>query len=594
MEGFPTPGTLVFQTAAPNSFGAADMLYLLKGDAASEPVQSIIEAPGVAFPPPPAFSGDREFTLQILHFNDLHGRLVRFTPEGDQLIFSRLAWKLASSRKKCRNRADRAVLALSAGDDCGGSVFDDLLVFEDHKNAVHPYYRLYSKLGIDAACIGNHDLDYGVHFLAAAVSQEAKFPLLAANITAPPEILEYLPPAALLVVKGVRIGVIGLVTRAETRLPCDCGEIVDPRPVAAALVKEMKPLCDVLIIASHLGFCMETSKIPMADCGDAGLARSLPSGSVDLIIGGHSHTILNQDGLEKQNIINEIPVVQAGANGEYIGEVELKLENGKSRIKSARLIPTSELQVDEGFEAQEVQPLMERAKALLTKVVGVVETDEDLSTEEVRKGFASGELALANYVSDALYTRSVKQGLKVNFAMIDASSIQQGFQAEETLSYRDCFRMMPYADTIRIYQLTGGQLLELLRENALRLSYPGEKQEERGFLQFSSQVRYTIEAGEGIRKASVQKAAYQGVPLKEQSDHTFYAASTCFVRTLSLPWESGLEGSIKDRLIRLDDLPYQETELQLRDEITAYIRHHGGITAEGGAVRDGRLQIKNL
>ncbi|MBN1267610.1 MAG: bifunctional metallophosphatase/5'-nucleotidase [Anaerolineales bacterium] len=592
MESFPSPGTLLFSTATPNPNGAAESeLYLFKGNAAAAPVSTIEKEPGVAFPPPPGFSEKQIFTLLIVHFNDLHGRLIRFTPDGDQLIFSRLAWQLSSSREQCRDLPDRAVLALSAGDDCGGAVFDELLVTSNGEKAAHPYYRLYSRLGVDAACIGNHDFDHGVDFLSAAIRREARFPLLAANLKAPPGIQDTIPPAALLVVKGIRVGLIGLITRAETRLPPDRGTIVDPRPVAGALVKVLRPLCDVLVIISHLGYCMETSRVPMADSGDVLLARSLPPGSVDLIVGGHSHSTLNQDSLQSQNVINGIPIVQAGSDGEFVGLVELQLSKYQVSLRSARLIPTKSLAVNEDFETREVQPLKKWAHDLLSKKVGIVEADEDLSTETVRAGFASGELALANYFTDALAARTAAQGQPVDFAMIDASSIQQGFLETAKLSYGDCFEMMPYADTVRIYELTGVQLLELLSENALRLNLPEEEREERGFLQFSSHVRYTIKSGRVRGQSKVLEATINGIPLEEQLDRVFKIATTCFVRTLSMVWESSLEGTLRAQLLQLQEFPFRETDLPLRREITTYIREHGGITAAGGAVRDGRLRI---
>ena len=171
--------------------------------------------------------------------------------------------------------------------------------------------------------------------------------------------------------------------------------------------------------------------------------------------------------------------------------------------------------------------------------------------------------------------------------MIDSSTIQHGFQTETALQYRDCFRMMPYADTIRIYRLKGEELLDLLKDNALRLFNSEDMEEERGFLQFSRHIRYTIWTSVNRSKVEISDAFFQGVPLEDLRESVFHAASTCFVRELSSSWKSCTESG----LIRLHDFPFEDTELLLRREITAYIKEHGGITAAGGVVRDGRLRV---
>ncbi len=604
MDGIASRGILQLCRATANPSGAGDnQLFLLQGDAASEIPKSIEMEPGV-LPPAPVFPAGDPFILQVLHFNDLHGQLIRFFPDSVHSVISRMAWQISSSRKQSQDKPRQAVLALSAGDDCGGSIFDELLVpgkeasleppelSQDEKpeGFFHPYYRLYSRMGVDAACPGNHDFDHGIAFLAESIRREAGFPFLAANLKITGH--SVIHPAAVMVLKGVRIGLIGLITRAETRISQDEGTIVDPRPVAQSLVDLLRPMCDILIILSHLGRSMEEDKVPMADCGDFNLARSLPTAGVDLIVGGHSHSELNRNGLAPENIVNGIPIVQAGSDGAYMGQVEIVLEGKGARVRSAGLIPTDSLPVKQDFEQREIKPLLELAGDMLSRRVGKVDTVEDISTKVVRSRFSAAELALANFTADALVERMAGHGMPVDFAMIDASTIQQGFSQDAVLTFGDCFEMMPYADKIRIYEMSGAEFQDLLYDNALRLHYPGEDLEERGFLQFSKQLRYVIESGSERGQSTVRAAVLDGIPLADQASRIFTAASTCFVRALSVVWQAHVEERLKSRLIKLQDYTYRETDFQLRREITAYIKAHGGITAEAGAVRDGRLAIK--
>ncbi len=72
-----------------------------------------------------------------------------------------MAWQIHEKRKSVANDANKAVLAFTAGDDCIGSVFDELLGSNLGNFSVHASYQLYSALNIDAACLGNHDFDLG-------------------------------------------------------------------------------------------------------------------------------------------------------------------------------------------------------------------------------------------------------------------------------------------------------------------------------------------------------------------------------------------------------------------------------------------------
>jgi 2',3'-cyclic-nucleotide 2'-phosphodiesterase (5'-nucleotidase family) len=79
--------------------------------------------------------------------------------------------------------------------------------------------------------------------------------------------------------------------------------------------------------------------------------------------------------------------------------------------------------------------------------------------------------------------------------MIDASALHSYFPQAELITYGDCYQVMPYADTIRLYRLTGKQLLGLLEDNALRMDQPEEPTIERGFLQFSQEITCIIDPG---------------------------------------------------------------------------------------------------
>jgi 2',3'-cyclic-nucleotide 2'-phosphodiesterase (5'-nucleotidase family)/formiminotetrahydrofolate cyclodeaminase len=592
MDAVSSAGSLCLISADPNPNGASDSaLYLFCGDAAASPITTVTPEQGLKFPGPAAFLSQQDFHLRIYHFNDLHGHLVRFTPEREEAVVSRVAWQLQSAHKQIRTDPYKAVLTLSAGDECIGSVFDELLGNSPLDYQVHASYRLYSAMGVDAAVLGNHDFDKGLPLLEHAIQREARFPILAANLSGCKELAGLVFPAAVLVVKGLRIGLIGLVTRAEARIIDSECRVVEPLQVLHRLLPVVRPYCDLLIVLSHLGYSLEAGSAQMIDAGDVELAHSLPYRGVDLIIGGHSHTALNTAGLTPENIVNGIPIVQAGALGRFLGKVDITLRRGQASVSQVRLVPIDSIPTDPVFDQEQVQPLISQARSLFSRILGRVENNPELSADAVQNSCAAGELALANFITDALCARLQRMGIAVDVAMIDSSSLYDGLPAGGSLTFGDWFKVMPFADTIRLYQLTGQQLYDLLQDNAGRVDRPGEPHTERGFLHFSRQLRYTLYLGEDRARAWAGDITLNGMPLCDQRDQNFIVVGTSFIRELASPWERQESASSRACLFNLDGLPYSETDVFLRNELVAYIQEHEGVTRSAGASCDGRLQV---
>ena len=116
--------------------------------------------------------------------------------------------------------------------------------------------------------------------LSLSAGQDAAFPLLSANLVpAAGTDVPGIYPAALFVVKGIRVGVIGLTTPAEIK-HVSPGEftITDPVIAAGNLLPALRPLCDVLIVLSHLGYSLASASAATAGAGDVELAGALPYG----------------------------------------------------------------------------------------------------------------------------------------------------------------------------------------------------------------------------------------------------------------------------------------------------------------------------
>lgn len=586
-------GRLRLHRGYPNPKNASDReLYLFTGDPTAGLIEEIIPDEGVVLPDSLPGLKTEDFFLTLYHFNDVHGHLVRFTPDGDEPVFTRMAYQINEKRTKVENDPFRAVLTLSAGDDCIGTVFDELMDDTFESNPVHASYRLYSAAGVDLSVLGNHDFDMGIDVLKQSIHNDAKFPILAANLTDCPSLQGLYFPAALLVIKGIRIGIIGLATSAEYKISKKLSQIHNPVQTALNILPAIRPLCDVVILLTHLGYSLAATSAITAEAGDVELAKSLPYAGVHLIVGGHSHHELNHQGLNPHNIVNGIPIVQAGSLGRYLGRVDLRIRQKSTAVAHVRLIPTETIPVDHLLEQKVMRPLIHRARSYFARVLGSVGDDSKLSTDYVRNNFASGELALANFITDGMVKQLRKAGQTADLAMIDSSCVRRGLNVGGQLTYGDWFNVMPFADTIRFYQLNGGQLRDLIHDNAKRIDLPGEPNTERGFLQFSSEIHYTVQLGKTRKKTIILEILVNGIPIEEQLEKEFLIATTSFVRELAGNWENCHDQSSGCDLVKIQDITHFESDYFMRRELVKCIIDQGGITHETGARLDGRLKVE--
>lgn len=587
----PRPGVLHLVRGEANPNGADETeLFLLAGDATAGPITHIVPATGAALPERRQVRADRPFVLKILHFNDLHNTICHVTPAGHTPVFSRIAQELQSERERCRGNPDAAVLAMAAGDDLIGSIFDELLGDDPASYVAHASYRVSSAAGMDVGALGNHDLELGLAALAHAIRQDARFPLLAANLTAG-ALVGLIYPAALLVTKGVRVGVVGLTTPAERHSLAESDlRIAHPLQTALNILPALRPLCDIVIVLSHLGYSLRSSEI-VREAGDVEIALAAPPDTLHLIVGGHTHHALNEHGLAADNVVNGVPIVQAGNQGRFVGAVTITLLP-EPTVTDARLARTADLPDDPDFDRREIAPLVARIRPIYTRPIGEVAGDGDLTTEGVRNFFASRESALANFITDALVAECRARGVDVDVVIADVTSVQTGLPIGE-LTYGDLFRMMPYADTLHLRRLTGRQLRELIEDNALRVDRPGEPHIDRGFLHFSAGIRYVIELDAQRRAGRASAITVEGRAIEALLGREFVVAGGSFLRGYAAAWERSTAQTFLHPLFQIRQIPYVDSHLFTRELLASYIVQHGGVMPASGAARDGRIQIRH-
>ncbi len=291
-----------------------------------------------AFAPPiPVASRADSTLLRVLAINDFHGALASQVwpwsegrPVGGAAALK--PW-LDSLARACFCTAIR----LDAGDEMQGTPVSNF-------NFGRPAIAALNALGIDAAAIGNHEFDWGVDTLRARMA-DAHYRFLAANIsdsagTARPE---WAVPFSVIERNGVKVAVIGLALQSTpvTTAPRNVRGLAFGDGVAAVrrVLPQARAAARYAIVLAHVGaFCdgdpAAAAATPLAAAACHGeiidLARGLDSGSVDLIVSGHTHSLVN-------TVVNGIPIVQARSSGAGIGVVDFVRVGGTRREVRAHI-----------------------------------------------------------------------------------------------------------------------------------------------------------------------------------------------------------------------------------------------------------------
>ncbi len=261
--------------------------------------------------------------VTIMYTNDTHARIDPFPSNAVEHAGLGGVSKRAALIKRIREDSPYNLL-LDAGDVFHGTPWFN--VFGGEKD-----FRLMSKMGYDAMCLGNHEFDNGLDGFAE-VAPAAKFPILCANYRVQntpmgPFVRQFIVRER----AGLRVGIFGLGIRLRGLVKPELyGDIRYANPVAWAnrLVEHLREVhrCHYIICLSHLGYRYEDDRID-----DRKLASQL--NGIDLIIGGHTHTFLDQPESIARPDGDVTLVTQAGHSGIRLGRIDLSL-NGYGDIEN--------------------------------------------------------------------------------------------------------------------------------------------------------------------------------------------------------------------------------------------------------------------
>ena len=235
--------------------------------------------------------------LELLHWNDVHGR------------FAGLA-RLSARARAVRDAADHPVLVLDGGDVEEGSVRVSALTFGVAG------WRLLGAAGVDAAVAGNGGLlRYGPAVLPEYAAGLGSPPLVCDLEAADGRTPDGAAPSVLLQAGDLSVGVVGITDYFHQYADFGLSE----RPRSTAVRREAHDLrargADVVVLLSHAGVD-----------ADRAISWNL-RGLVDVIVGGHTHHLLDGGDLD-----HGVPIAQAGCFAEQLGRVLLEVDADGVRV----------------------------------------------------------------------------------------------------------------------------------------------------------------------------------------------------------------------------------------------------------------------
>ena len=388
--------------------------------------------------------------------------------------------RLAGYVNKVRSEKKNVIYA-NAGDMFRGSVIDSEyqgLSTIDLMNNLRP----------DVATVGNHEVDYGFAHLLF-LEKCAKFPIINANLFITMNNARIFTPYVNVEVGGMKIMFIGILTDevlASTKGEKIIGSFIDLESAA----KEVGIICDnyrtvrtdMTVLLTHIGL---ENDIKLAGLLD-------PDWGVNLIIGGHSHTFM-----EKPEVVNGIPIVQAGTGTSVIGQIDIQFDPDEKTIEEFKwkCVPVNE----------DTAPVDE----IMADLIDSYRTQTDTKYKRVVTRWArklthpsrEQETEMGNLYADLMAWEA-----SFDVMLFGSGSIRKK-ELGPVIEYQDMIENTPFDDPIYMVEVTGEQLrricLHLMRDDA----WVGETE----FYQFSKALHLTY------RKSThtLEELTFKGEPVTD-------------------------------------------------------------------------------
>jgi 5'-nucleotidase len=406
---------------------------------------------------------DDTFSLTILHTNDVHGGYGPYDSGRDATTDGGAARQMEVINQI---RAEGGnIILLDGGDRFTGTLFHQQWQGADSA-------RIMNAMGYDAMTVGNHEFDNGETVLESFVDSIG-FPLVTANVTFTGALAEKIQAFTTVEISGQQIGIIGLT-------PPDTGILSSPgegTTFSDDLVGVVQMAVDTLaeagvnkvVLVTHIGL-------------SADMALAAQVNGVDVIVGGHSHTLLGnaysaaEEGypvIVQDSAGNDVYIVQAGSSLRYLGRLDVQFDadgvitraSGDTIFLSRYITPDPEI-------LSIVDELREPIETLTATPVG----DSAVFLVGDRAVCRTAECNLGNLITDAMRAYSGAQiaitnggGIRSNVPVGEDTPADLALATPQTVTLGDVLTVLPFGNLVSTFELTGADVIAALENGVSRV-----------------------------------------------------------------------------------------------------------------------------
>ncbi len=371
--------------------------------------------------------------LTILHSNDMHGDFL--AEEVDESLVGGVSM-LSGYIGKVRAEEKNTIYCI-AGDMFRGSVIDS--EFQGISTI-----EIMNMLAPDVVTLGNHETDYGIaHMLF--IEKCAKFPIINANLYVKTNGARLFKPHHIIEIDGMKVLFIGILTEeviSQTKNDGIIGTFVDIDEATAEIGKICNAYnkidIDFTVLLTHIGF-EEDKKLA---------AQLDPAWGVDVIVGGHSHTFI-----EEPAVVNDVVIVQAGTGTDQIGRFDIVVDTDHNCIDSYtwRAVPIN----------NEYCPRDEALEKILRHYKGQTDKKYGRLITRMKKQLThpsrNQETALGGLLSDIMC-----ESLGLDVMLLGSGSVRST-ELGPIVLYSDLCECFPYDDASYMLQVTGAQFKRMIK-----------------------------------------------------------------------------------------------------------------------------------
>jgi 2',3'-cyclic-nucleotide 2'-phosphodiesterase (5'-nucleotidase family) len=359
--------------------------------------------------------------LTIFHINDQHGQIANF----------------AKIKHIVDNEREETNVLLV----CSGDIFSGNPVVDNHPEKGFPMIDLMNKTGFDVSVVGNHEFDYGESILKDRINQ-SQFDWICANVemntSGIPEPAEF----KTITIDNLKVTFLGLVEtngKENAIIPSTHPWRVqnltfDRYQNVITKYTQLKETenSDLYVALTHLG-----------ESSDFNIANNYPY--FDIIIGGHSHSKTN-------TTINNIPIYQAGSNLNYLGKIDLEIEDKKIKKSRYTLIDLSTYQNYDNTLKGVIDNYNKAAN--LDKVIGYAEAYHNRSSV------------------GSFYTDALRKQMNVDITFQNTGGVRSDLNEGDILK-REIYSLDPFNNGSVTYTMTVSEIKSFLKGSKASIYYSG-------------------------------------------------------------------------------------------------------------------------